>query len=520
MNRIRRLAAVARASLAGLRDNESRVGWTLFLAAVIGLIGAAIRMRVYAANRSLWWDEAMLAVNIVRRPLGGLFPPLDYGQVAPPGFLMLVKLTTSVLGNQDYVLRLVPLLAGLLAIPLTYVLAKRWSRGWGPLLSLGMFALTPTLIYYSSEFKQYSSDVLAALVLLLLGSRCVEEDSNPGRLLALGAAGVLISWMSHPALFVLGGILTTLGLSILLRRDWRRVGCFVGVCLAIAVNFGIIYFTSLRHWARDTAVIDFWAGSYAPPLSASAASWYLRAFAALTNPSGISAGIAASGLFIVGVVSVTLRRWQYMSLALAPTLLSLAASALRLYPFDGRFLLFSLPAILILESEGVERIREILMRLNRAAAILAATACAVVLLIQPLSTTYRWLRTPPVRDDIKPALAYIQAHDLETDLVYLYYPAIPQFEYYAPFYGLDRMQSVKGISSRSRPVAYLSDVDSLIGNPRVWFIFAHDYRHGRMDEQLYIVQHLDRIGTRTAEFYSAGATIFLYDLSHPPPSGG
>ncbi|MEM9979357.1 MAG: hypothetical protein AAF808_17135, partial [Cyanobacteria bacterium P01_D01_bin.2] len=69
-------------------------------------LGALFRIIQYFNNRSLWVDEAKLSINIVERGFIELLRPLDYGQSAAPGFLFLQKLSTLIVGNDEFGLRL------------------------------------------------------------------------------------------------------------------------------------------------------------------------------------------------------------------------------------------------------------------------------------------------------------------------------------------------------------------------------------------------------------------------------
>ena len=51
---------------------------------VIGLVWRLVR---YSLAFPLWGDEAFLAVNFLTRDLAGLARPLEFDQIAPPGFL-------------------------------------------------------------------------------------------------------------------------------------------------------------------------------------------------------------------------------------------------------------------------------------------------------------------------------------------------------------------------------------------------------------------------------------------------
>ena len=46
-----------------------------------------LRIARYTMNFPLWWDEAFVAVNLIRRGYLELLRPLDYGQVCPILFL-------------------------------------------------------------------------------------------------------------------------------------------------------------------------------------------------------------------------------------------------------------------------------------------------------------------------------------------------------------------------------------------------------------------------------------------------
>ena len=186
--------------------------------AFLVFLGTILRLRQYFFNRALWADEAALALNIVHRSLGDLIQPLDYGQASPLGFLFGVKIFASLFGNYDYVLRLFPLFMGLLALFLMGVLAKKYT-GWAGLFALAVFAINTPLVYYSSELKQYGTDVLVALLMLILASRCLSETSRPRDFAFLGAAGMLAVWFSHPAAFVVAAV----GLTLLIEKLTGRL---------------------------------------------------------------------------------------------------------------------------------------------------------------------------------------------------------------------------------------------------------------------------------------------------------
>lgn len=483
------------------------------LVIVMCLVGFFLRMYFYGINRSLWLDEAMLALNIVNRSFAELFQPLSYDQGAPLGFLLLQKITIGLLGNWDYVLRLIPLIAGLLSIPLMHQVSRKYSAGIAPYVSLGLFVLSAKLIYYSSELKQYSSDVLVALVILLTAQKYLEANASKRALIVFGVSSALAIWFSHPILFVIAAVFLALVLFLFERQNSHHLLHIIGVGGVFGVSLLLLYVVSLRHLASNDVLLNYWSGSFAPLPPWSNPGWYYDTFLnVLIDPAGLPGNLITVGVLILGIFSLGFRRWPLMLILVVPFPLTLIASALGKYPFSGRMLLFLIPFLLLLLAEGIEYVRNLLLRMNKQVALLAMVALVGYLFYNPVMTAHKNLRFPPKQEDIKPIMEYLQQNKASTDLVYVYYGAEFAFRYYAPFYGLDTTVYVPGMPARHDPVKYFDEIDGLRGNHRVWFVFSHNCSWCIVNEQRFIVEYLDEIGLKKGEFITDDAAAYLYQL--------
>jgi len=113
-------------------------------------------------------------------------------------------------------------------------------------------------------------------------------------------------------------------------------------------------------------------------------------------------------------------------------------------------------------------------------------------------------------------MSYLSQGYQSTDLIYVYIGAEPAFAFYAPLYGFDRNEYIVGVWARNDPARYLQDVDTLRGSPRVWFVFSHNCSWCVVNEQEFILDHLDKIGLKKGELLSHGAAVYLYDLTQGP----
>lgn len=318
--------------------------WSDYLAWAMVAVGIAARIVQFAFYRPLWLDENALAFNLVNRSIMGLWLPLDYGQAAPPGFLMLEKLVIQLFGASTYTLRLIPMLAGIGSMLLIYLLAKRIAPSAAPLI-VGLFATANWPIYYAAEVKQYSLDILIAAGLLLILNALADAPSRRSWI-AAGIAGALSVWFSHPALFVLAGG----GAVLFLTQPQQRRRCVLAGALWL-LSFAAAYVLVYRGVNANAGLNTYWQDWFFEP----SLMWLIKAFfEVIVLAAGLNQPIMVV-LTIFGLIAgLRTLPAEKSALVLAPIGVAFAASVLHMYPFNGRLLLFILPGLLTVIGAGLQ----------------------------------------------------------------------------------------------------------------------------------------------------------------------
>lgn len=506
-------------------SRKPRIGRIVLATSLIA--GVGLRLLQYLANRSLWLDEALLSSSILNRPFAGLLEPLDYTQTAPAGFLFAEKLATEALGTSEYALRLVPLLAGLLSLGLFHGVARRYVRRSAVPLAVALFALSPFLIYYSSEVKQYSLDVLVSVVILRLAADLERRGCSRGRIGALMAVGTVAVWFSQPAIFVLGGVcLTLLGFAVQ-RGDRRTAGALVGAGPLWLTSFAGSYAASRAGLADPAYMQAFWREGFAPLPPRSLADWAWlpgRAVQFFRDPLGVMSDVhsqssilhPAAALFACGLGCVWMyrRRQRRLLLLVSPIPLVLLASILKLYPLGGSFLtggrllMFLLPPAFLLVAAGAEGLR---LRL-RGTRLAPVSLALIAILLVPFAA-YAAHGVPQTRQEVKPLLSYARENWRPGDLLYVYYELKATARYYAPGYGFQPAEVGIGTCSRLNPVEYLNELAALPSNRRFWFLFSDGKAAFGYDEKRLMLDYLEHFGRRLDDQVSVGASLYLYELA-------
>ena len=125
--------------------------------------------------------------------------------MSPFGFLIVERLLVRMLGDSRYVVRFVPLVCGIGSLWLFKSLALRWLSSRSALVALALFVLSDDLVYYASELKPYSSDLLVGLCALVASARLARHPGDPRSTAIVGLLALAAPWFSFSALFVIAG---------------------------------------------------------------------------------------------------------------------------------------------------------------------------------------------------------------------------------------------------------------------------------------------------------------------------
>lgn len=497
--------------------------WQRWAVVATVFLGIFVRLWQYVSNPSIWVDEAAIARNVLDRQPLQLFQPLDYAQLAPPGFLFGVKLSAAAFGSSEYALRLFPIAAGVVSVVLFFFVAQVVLRPFASIVATFMFSTAIPLIFFSSNLKQYSSDVAITLFVILIALELHRSSITDQNIMKFALAPVILLFFSQAAIFSLAasGAVIFFDAFISKREDWRRRFVIVlwwATAVLIAIGYSFFSITS----ADNAYLHNFWAHAFLPETGWGGWLWNTaqRIFAGSANANAFDGSLSYmwpglfTVLFIYGSVIFIIKKPIHGSLIIGPLLLPLLASAAQAYPFGTRVSLFLLPLILIILVAGADDLGRLLIPHQIGQYIPG--------LLLPFAVFAFSQQLPPrTQEHLRPVIQYVSDHWESEDSLWVYYGAGQAFEYYRKLIPISGDIHI-GDCNRSDPRAYLHQVDVERGRTRVWILMAHGSGAFGFDERNLIITYLETIGLKIDEIHaplndlSAGrAAAYLFDLSDP-----
>lgn len=494
-------------------------------------VGAVVRLVLFFSGRSLWLDEAFLWLNLSHKSATDLLGSLDLAQGGPALFLLAEKLSITIFGDGEMALRLVPLLAGIAALPLTYLVARRCLRPAAVPLAVAFVALSTPVSAFANEAKQYSLDLTVAMALLLLGLWLADEPLTARRGAIAAGSGAIALWASDPSVFVLCGIGVSLLVAAYLGGDRRRLAGLLGVTAVWLISFAFVYVT---HVSQVSEIRDLTSGGSGPlGRLADVPRGVVNLFdLPLGLPTTIS-GFAAV-LVVIGVLAMRDQgRVLHAALLFSPIPVMAIAVGLGQYPLGTRFGMFLVPSLVMMLAAGLEA----LVRATASLSPIVGPLLVVALLTVPVVRSADPLGAPQSLEEQKEVVSYIAEHRRPGDTIYVYYAAQYAFAYYGPREGIDTPYLAPAVTLPGEeywegvytpvirptatmvvgrfhddPAARINDVDRLRGRGRTWLLFSHWRTGDKLNEANLMVQRASQFGRVLDTVDATGAQAVLMDL--------
>ncbi len=358
-------------------------------------------------SQSLWRDEVD-AVLFASAPLKEVLGYFAHPGWNGPLYYLLLKGWLILAGKGEFSLRYFSLLFGVLSLPLTFQLARKFLPERFALTAMLLSALSPYLIWYSREGKMYGLWLALATSAFILHFEAMEKGGLKRWAMYLLAMAASFYIHLH-TLFMAVGQLT---LCFWRRKRWKE-GLLAHLALALPI-------LPLVRWLLPAFLSPNPTGfPYYPlpdMLSILFAGWSCGVMSTLWPWTLIPAGIAGLGSILEGRKSLPL-----LSLILLPAL-ALFGVCLRKPLFTDRYLIFLAPFFYILLAAGLgfwEARAKALGPILLLAILLADAEAAI--------SQDRF----PIKSDFRAAVALFREYAREGDAVVFQIPYVRRvFDYY------------------------------------------------------------------------------------------
>ena len=492
--------------------SSADVRLTLAIVAIL-LLGAALRL--HGLDRTSLWNDEAVSWHQARQPFRGMIQATANDSVLPLHNIVLYA-TIRLFGDSEVALRLPSAILGIANIYLIYRLGiVLWERLTG-VFAAALLALSGFHLWYSQEARVYSLLALAATAFALT---TVHFLSRPNWLRAslCAATGVVLLYSHVYGIFVWAGINAGTAVVLLTGADWIAVDGKMWLAANSFAGLSFVPWAPMLLGQARRVVRAFWIPFPTPrflyhmsvSIAGGAAMLGCLALLVLLSFLHASAGDKGAGdvpaqpatrlpiglppfAFELGWQKIILLSW-----GATPLLLGYAISiASRPLLFD-RYLIVSLPAVLLLAARGLQ-----VLRFNRL--ILAGTLVALLAISIPVVHAKL---TKDMREDNRAALAALGPRFRKSDEVIFLSPGAREpFTYYL-------RQPVEHETVIED--AATADIDWPDGR-RVW-IFV---RNAAADQLTKLLERMEVSYRRDEEWHFYGISEYLYVRRPQPPASG
>ena len=161
-------------SIATAARSRSRAFW---IVAGLTALGAALRFATLGLQ-AYHHDEIVTASRVLRVGFGHAMDAVGFSESAPPLYYALAWVWTQATGTGPWGLRSLSALAGVLTIPVAYLIGRELRDRRAGLLVAALVAVNPMLLWYSQEARAYALLAFFCAVSLLYCVRALRDGER------------------------------------------------------------------------------------------------------------------------------------------------------------------------------------------------------------------------------------------------------------------------------------------------------------------------------------------------------
>ena len=455
-----------------------------------------LRAKVYFVNSSLWLDECSLAMNILHNKF---FGTLEFGQAAPSGFLLLTKLITIIVGVSEASLRFLPFACSILSVFGFYYLSTEFlKKSHSVIFATFLFAVNYPLIYFSQEFKQYSSDVLIAILILFALSKINIEKLSAKNLLAMSAILSITLWVSFTSIFICSSAFILLFFKKF--KEYKKLlALFLPFTLSALgyysfnMSGNLDYLTNYSLWKEGFIDHDF--------------SNFLYLLVENINYFFDPNKFALFGIILIlsGIILGLKENKKNVFLLTFPIFALTLASYLHAYPFQQRVVLFLIPILILLMCKPLD-----FCSVNKK--IISIIIIAITWLYfggYLLPQYYEQIGSKNFfkLTDIRGLTKEFSKMSRQEDILVLAPSSSSSFEFYSTIYPVKYSQKFVGQMPEYDKTIFLNALNSLPKDKHYWFYIAHDVSHAPVRG---FIQEWAKSSYKKVKEYTKGESYLIY----------
>lgn len=447
--------------------------------AVVGAVLVGLPLR-FVTTSHLWLDEA-LSVDIARLPIGDIPDALRHDG-HPPLYYWLLHGWIAAFGEGDTAVRVLSAVFAVAALPLVWALGRRVAGARGAWWAIGLFALNPFLLRYSTETRMYSLVTLLVLAGWLLVRRALEAPRF-ARLVPIAAVSGLLLLTHYWAVWFLAATVLALGWHARQVGAARRVLAAVlaggilllpwlPVMLDQAAHTGTPWGTAVRPTTMVTdSLAGLGGGGYAEALLLGYGLLVLFFF-------GLAGRVTGEHTFELDMRGVPGLRPEAAVIGLTLAIATAAGYATHT-TFASRYVAILVPLVLLIAAAGAARLPGRTVPLVALGATLVLGGLGTARNVTT-DRTQAGVLAGSIRDGARPGDIVVICPDQLGPSVHRLVPAdLVQLTFPVSTLGPDRIEwrDYAERNAASDPQAFVDDVVSRAAGTRaVWLVSSNSYK--------------------------------------------